>query len=122
MIGYYISASNINTIRIDQACTNAAGLMWETENLYTFQKATSSLGNYSYNKYQSLLTFTASLTNPLVGDEYRARIYDSSSVYWHGSVQVFTSQSVDKSEPNNQIPLEDIYISHETENQYIILE
>jgi hypothetical protein len=122
MIGYYISASNINTIRIDQACTNAAGLIWETENLYTFQKVTSSLGNYSYDKYQSLLTFTASLTSPLVGDEYRARIYDSSSVYWHGSVQVFTSQSVDKSEPNNQIPLEDIYISHETENQYIILE
>lgn len=122
MLSYYISASNISTVRINQACSNAVGLMWETENLYTFQKTTSSLGDYSYDKYQSLLTFTASLTNPIVGDEFRAKIYDNTNVYWHGSVQVFTSQSVDKSEPNNQIPLEDIYISHETENEYIILE
>lgn len=122
MLSYYISASNISTVRINQACSNAVGLMWETENLYTFQKTTASLGNYTYDKYQSLLTFTASLTNPIVGDEFRVKIYDTGSVYWHGSVQVFTSQSVDKSEPNNQIPLEDIYISHETENEYIILD
>lgn len=121
MLSYYISGSNINTVRINQACTNAAGLMLETENLYTFQKTTSSLGNYTYDKYQSLLTFTASLPNELVGDEYRIKIYDTGSVYYHGSIQIFTSQSVDKAEPNNQIPLEDIYVSNQTQNEYIIL-
>lgn len=121
MLSYYISQSNITTVRINQACSNAAGLFLETENLYTFQKTTSSLGNYTYDKYQSLLTFTASLSNEIVGDEFRIKIYDTGSVYYHGSIQVFTSQSVDKAEPNNQIPLEDIYISHQSQNEYIIL-
>lgn len=122
MLSYYISQSNITTVRINQACSNAAGLFLETENLYTFQKTTSSLGNYTYDKYQSLLTFTASLSNEIVGDEFRIKIYDTGSVYYHGSIQVFTSQSVDKAEPNNQIPLEDIYISHQSQNEYIILQ
>lgn len=121
MISYYISQSNITTVRINQACSDAVGLFIETENLYTFQKTTASLGNYTYDKYQSLLTFTASLSNEIVGDEFRIKIFDTGSVYYHGSIQVFTSQSVDKAEPNNQIPLEDIYISNTSHNEYIIL-
>jgi hypothetical protein len=120
MLSYYISKDNIKTVRVNQL--SGSSLVWEVENLYTYQKHTSSLSNYEYDNYQSLLTFTASLDNAEVGEQYRAKIKNGNNTVWHGSIEVFTSQSVLKSEPNNQIPLDETYISHETENEFIILD
>lgn len=119
MIKYYISASNITTLRVKPLCGTA--LDWEAENLFTYQKESSSLGSYDYDGYKSILVFTASLDNPKTGEQYRIVIKDGNKEVWNGSLEVFTSQSIDKVNPANQIPLEQQYISNETENEFIIL-
>jgi hypothetical protein len=89
----------------------------------SLQNTTSSITGYEYNSYESLLTFTASVPNPNIGDQYRAEIINNGTdVVWNGSVQVFSSQSIDKVNYVNQIPLEDLYVSNLTDNQYIILD
>jgi hypothetical protein len=94
--------------------------------MYTLVNTTSSISSYTYNAYESLLSFTASaktLVSASIGDEYRASIVDSvSGSIWNGSIQVYQSQSIDKPVYKNQIPLEGIYISNVTDNEYIILE
>jgi hypothetical protein len=121
MIRYYISASNITTVRVKPLCGNP--LDFEAENLYTFEKETKELGfnDFAYNKFQSMLTFAPPLDNPKTGEQYRLVIKDGSKVVWNGSLEVFTSQSIDKVSPANQIPLEEFYISNETDNEFIIL-
>jgi hypothetical protein len=119
MIRYYISASNITTLRIKQLCSSSLNL--EAENLFTYQKESSSLDVYDYDDYHSILTFTASLNEPKTGEQYRLVIKDGDKEVWNGSLEVFTSQSIDKANPANQIPLEEFYISNETDNEFIIL-
>ena len=109
MITYYISGSNIIDIRIKPKCSGS--LLWRLQNMSSLQNTSASIVNYEYDKYQSLLTFTASVPSPNIGDQYRAEI-----------VQVFVSQSVDKVNYVNQIPLEDLYVSNLTDNEYIILD
>jgi hypothetical protein len=82
-----------------------------------------SLVSASYTPYESYLSFTGSIASASVGNEYRATLYNSSSAgtgsIWHGSIQVY-SQSVDvKYDYENQNKQ---YISHQTENRYIILD
>lgn len=120
MLSYYTSHPNIKTIRVKPICSTE--LVWEIENLYTFQKSSASIEGYTYNEYQSLLEFEAIIPNPQVGEQYRATISDGVSIVWNGSIEVFVSQSVVKSEYKNQIPLEDKFISNVTNNEYIILE
>jgi hypothetical protein len=94
--------------------------------MYTLVNTTASISSYTYNAYESLLAFTASvktLVSASIGDEYRASIVDSvSGSIWNGSIQVYQSQSIDKPVYKNQIPLEGIYISNVTDNEYIILD
>lgn len=66
-----------------------------------------------------MLNWTASIASASVGDEYRAYISDGTSSIWHGSIQVYTSQSIDKPTYKTQI---DQFVSNVTENEYIIME
>ena len=121
MITYYISGSNINDIRIKPKCSGS--LVWRLQNMSSLQNTTASITGYEYDSYQSLLTFTASIASPNIGDQYRAEIINNGTdVVWNGSVQVFASQSIDKVNYVNQIPLEDVYVSNLSDNEYIILE
>ena len=90
--------------------------------MYTLKNTSSSISPYSYNVYESLLEFSASIVSASVGDEYRAYISDGTSSIWHGTIAVFTSQSIDKPNYANQVPLEDVYVSHVSDNEYIILD
>jgi hypothetical protein len=94
--------------------------------MYTLANTSASLSNYSYNPYQSTLSFTGSqiptLVSASVGSQYRAYISDTTCSIWHGSINVFTTQAVNKSSYVNQIPLEDVYVSNVTDNEYIILD
>ena len=119
MLAYYISGSNIFTIRT--APTGSQSRTLHLQDMMTLRNSSSSISPYSYNAYESMLSFTASL-NAYVGDEYRAYISDGTSSIWHGSIQVYTSQSIDKPNYTNQIPLEHVYKSNLTNNEYIILE
>jgi hypothetical protein len=81
---------------------------------------TASLSSASYTSYESILAFTASISGAVVGSEYRAILYNSADTIWHGSVQVYHSQSIDKSVYENQIPLDGDEVSHVSENKYVI--
>jgi hypothetical protein len=96
------------------------------QDMYTLQNTSASISSYSYDAYESKLSFTGSIIPTLVsssvGTQYRAYIADTTCSIWHGSINVFTSQSVDKANYVNQIPLEGVYVSNVSNNEYIILD
>jgi hypothetical protein len=80
---------------------------------------TASLSGVTYNTYESMLSFTASISGAIVGEEYRAFITDNSGSIFNGSVQVFTSQSIDKPVYKTQ---NDGFISNPSTNEYVIID
>ena len=120
MQAYYISGSNVFTFRTEP--TSSATLNLHLQNMLTLVNTTSSISSYTYNAYESLLQFTASIANAKVGDEWRAFIKSGDIEIWHGTIGVFTSQSIDKPNYTNQIPLENVYVSRVSDNEYIIMD
>lgn len=121
MLTYFMSASNDYTIRT-VANTNT-NLIMSLQNMQTQNNTTASLSGVTINDYESMLSFTASISGAIVGGEYRATIYPSGSednVIWNGTINVFASQSLDKPVYKNQIPLNSGSISHVSDNSYII--
>lgn len=121
MLAYYISQSNSYTIRTEITGSNEFTMsLTDMMGLNTF---TASMSEVSYSAYESILAFTASISGANVGDEYRAVLYNQSGSasmdIWHGSWQVYASQSIDKSVYENQITQ---FVSHESENKYIIMD
>jgi hypothetical protein len=78
----------------------------------------ASLTGVSYNNCESMLSFTASISNAVIGEEYRAFITDGVNTLWNGSVQVFTPQTINKPVYKTQ---NDGFISHPSDNEYIII-
>jgi hypothetical protein len=119
MLSYYISGSNGFTIRTQP--TASAVFTMSLQDMTTLQNFTASITSASYEGYESMLSFTASISNSIVASEYRATLLNSGSTepIWHGSVQVYASQSVDKSSYKTQ---NDQFISHQSENRYIIMD
>lgn len=124
MLTYYSSSNNVWTFSVQP--TGSSNLTLHLQDMYTLQNTSASLSNFSYNAYQSQLSFTASqvptLVSASVGTEYRAYISDTTCSIWHGSINVFTTQQANKASYVNQIPLEDVYVSNVTDNEYIILD
>lgn len=120
MLTYIVSGSNTYTLRT-QPATGSAFTM-SLQNMTTQVNTTASLSNVSYLPYESLLAFTASISGAMTAAEYRAVISDGVNDVWHGSIQMFASQSwtdLSKSDyktQNNQ------YISNVSENKYIIMQ
>jgi hypothetical protein len=117
MLAYYISGSNGFTIRTQP--TGSSSLTLQLQNMYTLVNTSSSISGSSYNAYESMLSFTASIVSASVGDEYRVSINSGTASIWHGSIQVYASQSIDKPVYKTQ---NDGYVSHITENKYIIMD
>jgi hypothetical protein len=121
MLAYYVSASNFIVIRTQQI-DNPNNVTMSLENMYTLDNTTGSVLSPSYNEYESLLMFTASIASASIGDEYRARLSEGTSSLWNGSIQVYSSQSLDSVQYVNQIPNEERFISNMSDNKYIILD
>lgn len=127
MLTYFISGSNTYTIRTEP---NASyDVVLHLQNMITQQNFTASLASLYIDYYESILEFSASISGAKVGDEYRATIALSGyedQPFWNGSIQVFDSQSVNKPEYINQIPLAENgvspYISEVSDNTFIILQ
>ena len=119
MLAYYISGSNLFKFRTEP--TGSSNLTLHLQNMFTLVNTSSSL-TYTFDSYEGLLQFTASIPSASVGEEYRAHISDGTGSIWHGSLQVYTSQSLDKPNYINQIPADNQYISNVTDNEYIILD
>jgi hypothetical protein len=124
MLAYYISGSNNYTFRTEP--TGSSKLVLQLQDMLTLVNTSSSISSstrpYTYNAYESLLNWTASLVSASVGDQYRAYITDGTSSIWHGSISVFAPQTVEKSVYEVQLGVEEVYKSNLTQNEYIIME
>lgn len=117
MLTYFMSGSNDYTIRVSQTTSNAFTM--SLQDMTRLTNTTASITGISYNDCESMLSFTASISNAVIGEEYRATITDGVSTLWNGSVQVFTSQSIDKPIYKTQ---NDGFISHDSSNEYVIID
>ena len=119
MLSYYISQSNEYTFRTQPTSSNSFTL--RLQDMYELNNITASLSGLTYSPYESYIGFTASISGAIVGSEYRATLLNSGSTepIWNGSIQVYASQSIDKSVYENQNTQ---YVSHESENRYIIMQ
>jgi hypothetical protein len=119
MLAYHISQSNGFTFRTEPTSSNAFTM--SLQDMYTLQNLSASMSGLTYEGYESILAFTASITGAIVGGEYRAVVYngDLGNPIWHGTIQVYASQSLDKAVYENQNTQ---YVSHPTENRYVILD
>lgn len=117
MLTYFISGSNGYTLRTSQTTGNAFTM--SLQDMTRLTDTTASLSNTTYETYESMLSFTASISGAIVGEEYRATITDGVNILWNGSIQAYTSQSVDKPVYNTQ---NDGFISHPSSNEYVIID
>lgn len=114
---YYLSGSNGYTIRTSPTSSN--DFTMSLQDMTTLVNTTASLSGITYNGYESLLSFTASIDSNVVAEEFRATLFNGDKEIWHGSFQIFRSQSVDKANYTNQ---NNQYTSNVSENKYIILD
>jgi hypothetical protein len=94
------------------------------QDMTTQVNSTASLSGITYDSYESLLSFTASISNTNTAQEFRATLFNNDTEIWHGSVQVYASQSFDnqsKSNYRNQIPVDSNIVSNTSTNEYVIL-
>ena len=121
MYGYHISQSNEYTFRIQP--TASAEFTMSLQDMTTLQNFTGSITSMSYQPYESYVSFSLNISGAIVGEEYRAVLYNSGSTtsVWNGSFQSFQSASlsIPKSDYENQ---NQQYVSHVTENRFVILD
>jgi len=120
MLAYNLSQSNAFTFRTEP--TASAEFTMSLQDMYTLQNITASMTNIYYEPYESYIQFTSSISTAIVGSEYRATLYNAGlqEPIWHGTIQVYASQSTqDKGVYENQNTQ---YLSHTSENRYIILD
>lgn len=120
MIAYYISGSNNYSFRTQP--TGSSSLTLQLQDMLTLVNTSASISPYTYDSYESILNWTASLVSASVGDQYRAYITDGTSSIWHGSISVFAPQTVEKSVYEVQLGVEEVYKSNLTQNEYIIMD
>ena len=122
MESYYISQSNSYTFRTQPTASTSNAFTMSLTDMTTLDTFTATLSGVTYEGYESYIGFTASISGAIVGSEYRAVLYNASPTgsidIWRGSIQVYQSQSIDKSVYENQIPP---VTSHVSENKYIIM-
>jgi hypothetical protein len=117
MLTYYLPGPFNFTLRTEN--TGSTNLFMKLENMMTLETSSIQLNGYTFNNYENLLSFSLSIPSASTAGEYRAFISDASgslaNTIWHGTIQVFASQSVDKANYTNQ---NNQYISNVTSNRY----
>lgn len=116
MLSYFISASNEFVVRTEN--TASSDLTLNVENLFTNTTSSHDLsGSYTFQAYENILTFSQSLdVEP--GQQYRITVTDDSGSIYRGAMEVFSSQSIDKTTYTTQ---RDGYVSNVSDNDYIVL-
>jgi len=135
MLTYYNFGYNGFEFRTDVIDSAATFLRVDLQDMYTLKNNSFILspGQFSYDRYESIVSMSFQLgpsDNVTTGSQYRMILtpWISGSGYlepvWHGSLQVFASQSFNfesKSVYTNQIPIGDTFKSNVSTNEYIIL-
>lgn len=119
MLAYFISQSNQYVFRTQP--TASSQFTMSLQDMTTLENFTASISGLTYEGYESYVSFSLNISGASVGEEYRATLINSGSLtpLWNGSFQVFASQSIDKTVYENKNRQ---YISHQSENRYIIME
>lgn len=119
MLAYFISQSNEYVFRTQP--TASSQYTMSLQDMTTLQNFTASISGLTYESYESYVSFSLDISGANVGEEYRVTLINSGSLtpIWNGSIQVFASQSTDKTVYENKNTQ---YISHQSENRYIILD
>jgi len=117
MLPYYISQSNHYQFRTED--TASSQFTMSLQDMYQLTNSTASIISASFTPYENIFSASLVIPSASVGYEYRAVLYTGTTSIWHGTIQVFASQSVDKAvyETKN-----DQYISPQSDNQYIIMD
>ena len=128
MLSYYISQSNQFTVRTqDTASLNVSGsedMTLVLEDMMTYSSSYYDLsGSYTYNPYESILTFSQSLEGSVkTGDEFIVHLSGSvSGSIYSGTMQVYASQSADNNDKVVYVTQNEEFISNTTDNQYIVI-
>ena len=119
MLPYYISQSNDYQFRTED--TASSEFTMSLQDMYQLTNITASIISASFTPYENIFSASLLIPSTSVGYEYRATLLNAGSdePIWHGTIQVYSSQSVDKAvyETKN-----DQYISPQSDNQYIIMD
>lgn len=115
MLTYYISQSEQIVIRTEPI--SSSNLTLELEDMYLLTTQSISLTNYTYTGSENLLSFGVSLSGS-EGTEYRSTIKDGNNTVWRGTIQVYSSGSINKTEYKTR---RTDYSSSISQNEYIIL-
>jgi hypothetical protein len=116
MLTYYITGSNHFVVRTKQTTSGSFSL--HLQDMYTFKNTTGSLTGVTYDPYESLLYFTASISGAKEGDQFRVEIKNNVDSIYQGSLTAFNALSSSKSNYETQITS---YESYQSTNEYIIL-
>jgi hypothetical protein len=108
-------------MRVADLSSTTASLSLVTQDMTTLENTSQSFAStqYTYNSYESLISLPIFLPTATTGSEFRATLFDGTTEVWHGSIQVFRDQEVDKANYTNQ---NNQYISNVSQNKYIILD
>jgi len=122
MLPYYDNQQNAYTIRTEATSSGTAFFTMSLQNMTTqensFMQFSGGYPYITYEPYESFVSFTGSIPSASVGEEYRATLIGGSEPIWHGTFQVYASQSVDKDVYENKNTQ---YVSHDSDNEYIIM-
>ena len=127
MLTYIQDITNSYNIRTAPISSSVSKLALNLQDMYTLKNEVAVIDTFTYDRCESILSFNLNLTssatfNMTTAGEWRAYITPSgsneTSAVWHGSMQAFVSQSVDKANYENQIPLDNNEVSHASTNAY----
>jgi hypothetical protein len=123
MQSYTLGQTNSYTFRTEPTASTSNQFTMSLTDMTTLDTFTASMSDITYEGYESYIGFTASINSAIVASEYRAVLYNGtpsgSADIWRGTIQVYASQSMDKSVYENQNKQ---YVSNESENKYIIMD
>ena len=71
MLTYFVSQSNSYSFRTDVTSSNEFTM--SLQDMTTLTNTTASLSGITYDGYESVLSFTASISESIIGEEYRAK-------------------------------------------------
>jgi hypothetical protein len=118
MLAYYLDNSNNFTIRTQDTASVTSSFTMSYQDMYTLTNATMSLTEPTFTSYENLFAFTGSISGAYSGQGLRMTLFNGETEIWNGSLEVFQSQSFDKSTYKTQITN---YKSHVSTNEYIIM-
>ena len=122
MLSYFGTGSNNFSIHTQPFVSSSSNLVLNIEDMYTLSTQSFSISGsafISYDNYESILSFSLQLPTTSVAYEYRLELKNTGSVIYNGTMQVYASQSINKTEYVNQNTQ---YKSRLSGNEFIIIQ